>query len=263
VNVAVSLRAAATVLRADRFRVVNRDRDLEVSATRVEDLFEDPLTALAGRLLAEFSPLRPLEVRYRTTAPRGSGLGGSSALGMAIAGALNDVCGAGWSVSELVRIVMDVEVRILRTATGAQDQLAAGLGGAHAHHWKTPAVRSEPLPWPVGQKDPFHDRVALFYTGQAHSSGRGAVPGGAGLPCRACGSGRRAVRRSRVSAAAAGRTASFCVIRVQLALSIKRTDITGLTKSSTSLNVVKRDNLFNPDRSVKVGVIWGTPVMSA
>ncbi len=170
VNAAISLRARATVSTGPRFRVVNHQRGLDLSSTSPEAFFRHPFAALAGRLLEFFKPRDPVEVHFQTTAPPGSGLGGSSSLAMAIAGALNEVTGAGWTVRQLVRIVMDTEVRILRTATGSQDQLAAGLGGTRAHHWVSPEPRSEPLPWLDDGADPLEERLVLVYTGEAHSS---------------------------------------------------------------------------------------------
>ena len=170
VNVAISLRARATVGPSPRYRVVNRQRGLDLSARSVEAFFDHPYAALAGRLTAFFQPESPVEIRLETAVPPGSGLGGSSALGMAIAGALNEVCDAGWTVGELVRIVMDTEVRILRSATGSQDQFAAGLGGTRAHHWESPAPRSELLPWVEDDADPLSERFVPVFTGEAHSS---------------------------------------------------------------------------------------------
>lgn len=170
VNAAISLRAQATVSPGSRFRVVNHQRGLDLSSTSPEAFVRDPFAALAGRLLEFFEPRKPVEVEFETTAPPGSGLGGSSSLGMAIAGALNQATGAGWTIRQLVRIVMDAEVRILRTATGSQDQFAAGLGGTRVHHWVSPEPRSEPLPWLDGGADPLEERFVLVYTGEAHSS---------------------------------------------------------------------------------------------
>ncbi|MDE3260961.1 MAG: hypothetical protein OYL41_03145 [Acidobacteriota bacterium] len=170
VNAAISLRARATVSPGPRFRVVNQQRGLDLSSTSAETFFRHPFAALAGRLLDYFRPADPVEIRFETTAPPGSGLGGSSSLAMAIAGALNEVTGAGWTIRQLVRIVMDAEVRILRTATGSQDQLAAGLGGTRVHHWVSPEPRSEPLPWLDDGADPLEKRFVLVYTGEAHSS---------------------------------------------------------------------------------------------
>ncbi len=169
-NAAISLRARATVAPASRHRLINEQRRLDIAADSPESFFPHPYAALAGRLIAFFQPETPVEVRWETAVPPGSGLGGSSALGMAIAGALNQISGARWTVPELVRIVMDTEVRILRTATGAQDQYAAGLGGTRAHHWESPAPRAEPLPWAMPGKDPLRERFVLVFTGEAHSS---------------------------------------------------------------------------------------------
>lgn len=170
VNAAISLRAQATVSPGRQFRVVNHQRGLDLSSTSPEAFLRDPFAALAGRLLDFFKPADPVEIQFETTAPPGSGLGGSSSLGMAIAGALNEVTGAGWTIRQLVRIVMDTEVRILRTATGSQDQLAAALGGTRVHHWVSPEPRSEPLPWLDDGADPLEERFVLVNTGEAHSS---------------------------------------------------------------------------------------------
>lgn len=149
---------------------MNQQRGLELSAASPAAFFGHPFAALAGRLLEFFRPSAPLEIGFETSAPPGSGLGGSSSLGMAIAGALNEVTGAGWTIRQLVRIVMDTEVRILRTATGSQDQLAAGLGGTRVHHWVSPEPSSESLPWLDHGADPLEHRFVLVYTGEAHSS---------------------------------------------------------------------------------------------
>ncbi len=170
VNAAINLRARATVSPGPRFRVVNRQRGLDLSSTSPEAFLRHPFAALPGRLLEYFSPADPVEIRFETAAPPGSGLGGSSSLGMAIAGALNELTGAGWTIRQLVRIVMDTEVRILRTATGSQDQFAAALGGTRVHHWVSPEPRSEPLPWVEDGADPLEERLVLVYTGEAHSS---------------------------------------------------------------------------------------------
>ncbi len=170
VNVAISLRARARARPAPRWRVVSENR-VDLRSDRLETLFEDPLTTLAARLLHHFDPETPREVRFETTAPPGSGLGGSSSLGIAIAGALNEATGAGRTIPELARIVMDTEVRILRTATGAQDQFAAALGGANALHWESPSTRAESLPWGRAGDDPMVERFVLVFTGEAHASG--------------------------------------------------------------------------------------------
>ncbi|MXW71636.1 MAG: hypothetical protein F4Y71_05665 [Acidobacteria bacterium] len=199
VNAAISLRAQATVSPGRQFRVVNQQRGLDLSSTSPEEFFRHPFAVLAGRLLEFFKPPDPVEIHFETTAPPGSGLGGSSSLAMAIAGALNEATGAGWTIRQLVRIVMDTEVRILRTATGSQDQFAAAFGGTRVHHWVSPEPRSEPLPWLDDAADPLDERFVLVYTGEAHSS---ADPNGSMLE-RIFGGEPAAVRGIEVIAEAA------------------------------------------------------------
>ncbi len=170
VNVAIDLRARVRVRPAPAWRVVSDGR-VDVQSDALESLFDHPLAVLAARLLERFDPGEPCEVRFTTAAPAGSGLGGSSALGIAIAGALDEITGGERPIADLVKIVVDAEVRILRTATGAQDQFAAALGGAHALHWESPWTRPEPMPWGEDGGDPMAERFVLVFTGEAHSSG--------------------------------------------------------------------------------------------
>ena len=171
VNVAISLRARATAAPAARLPGWSTPSAASTSRQMRPQRSSPTPTPRSPGGSSTSSGRRPRSrSAVKRAPPPGSGLGGSSALGMAIAGALNEVCGAGWTIPELAQIVMDAEVRILRTATGAQDQYAAGLGGARAHHWESPWPRSEPLPWVAAGGDPLAERFALVFTGEAHSS---------------------------------------------------------------------------------------------
>ncbi|MDQ7005925.1 MAG: hypothetical protein Q9Q40_01690 [Acidobacteriota bacterium] len=75
--------------------------------------------------------LSPGGVHLETCSPvaAGSGLGTSSALGLAAAAALTALAGRRGPRRELVRLVADVEAQVLGIPTGVQDHLAALHGG--------------------------------------------------------------------------------------------------------------------------------------
>ncbi len=64
------------------------ERGLELEAASASELLEDPRTALVGSLLEALGITEPLEIEFFSGVPFGSGLGGSSALTVALAGAL-------------------------------------------------------------------------------------------------------------------------------------------------------------------------------
>jgi D-glycero-alpha-D-manno-heptose-7-phosphate kinase len=86
---------------------------------------------LATRLVAHFGAGGGLRLRLHATAPPQSGLGGSSALAVAVAGALAALAGRDLPCDLLLRIVQNVETAELGTLTGYQDYVPALFGGLH------------------------------------------------------------------------------------------------------------------------------------
>lgn len=91
----------------------------------------------AALIFAFFSdrqlPRLSIRAEIRTEVPRGSGLGGSSALAVALCRGLWEIEGralpSGWQ-TEMLRWVQDFEARFLEVPTGTQDYLAALYGGS-------------------------------------------------------------------------------------------------------------------------------------
>jgi D-glycero-alpha-D-manno-heptose-7-phosphate kinase len=170
VNVAIELRARATVTRRSdgRVRIVSLDRRRRVMRrlpVRLEDA-KGPL-ALLLRLVAAFEPNRGLELTCEAAAPAGAGLGGSSTLAIATAAALARWNGERLGRERLLRRVMNHETALLRVPTGNQDYLAAVHGGLCAYHHEPDGTRREKLPLPIG----LEQRLVLAYTGQPRHSG--------------------------------------------------------------------------------------------
>jgi len=170
VNLAVTLNAHASVTprRDRRLEIVSVDRGRRV-------LHELPLlpSAVRGalswlvRLTHAFAPGIPLTLTCRAEAPAGAGLGGSSALGIAVGAALAAATGERLSKDALLLRVMNLETREIGVPTGNQDYLAALWGGLTAYHHRTDGVARQPLP----HARALASRLVLAYTGQPRQSG--------------------------------------------------------------------------------------------
>jgi D-glycero-alpha-D-manno-heptose-7-phosphate kinase len=129
VNVAIDLAATVQIERSpDAFyRVVQND--LTVSAGSVAELIAHPETALVG-VIASHLKLPPVEIALASESPRGGGLGGSSALAVALLVAAEEELGRPRSSPRaLANIARDLEARLMGLPTGAQDHYPALLGG--------------------------------------------------------------------------------------------------------------------------------------
>ena len=166
VNLAIDRRATCRVRRAEKgVRLIGPDRGLDVAADSASHLREDPRTALVAALVEEILPDSPVEVEFVSGVPFGSGLGGSSALAVAVAGALSRLAGASLEGVELVR---DVETRVLGKPAGVQDYYPAFAGALHCLWFET--GRTVPERLDVRPSD-WEEHLTLFDTGAAHSSG--------------------------------------------------------------------------------------------
>jgi D-glycero-alpha-D-manno-heptose-7-phosphate kinase len=116
------------------------------------------------------SGVRDVGVELRSDFPIGAGLGGSSASGVAIAGAL-----AAWSGEELDRTAIAersraTEVDGLQVPGGRQDHYAAAYGGALALEFGT-VTRVRQLPLSMETRRELERRCIVAYTGQSRISG--------------------------------------------------------------------------------------------
>ena len=153
---------------ASRMEIVSRDR----SARAVRKLPIDPSRvegrlALLIRLAASFQPARSFRMTCRAQAPAGAGLGGSSTLGIAAAGALNRFTSAGLNRQRLLQRVLNLETIELRVPTGNQDHLAAVHGGLAAYRHTADGTERISIPIP----DDLGSRLVLGYTGLPRNSG--------------------------------------------------------------------------------------------
>lgn len=103
--------------------------------------------------------------------PIGAGLGGSSAAGVAVAGALAHWRGETPTPTVLAERSRLVEVEDLGIAGGRQDHYAAAHGGALALTFHADRVDARRLALADATRAAFERRVLLVYTGQSRISG--------------------------------------------------------------------------------------------
>ena len=169
VNVAISFYAESEVC-------VTADGAIEVHLTdqqyrqRYESLGEmanDPKVSLLFRLLEHFK-ISGIKIVTRTDAPRGSGLGGSSALAVTLVRALSEIAGQPLDGDDLIFLVRDLETRLLGVPAGIQDYYPPVFGGLGSLHLTPGRPARHPLQTSVQE---LGAHMLLHYTGIAHFSG--------------------------------------------------------------------------------------------
>jgi D-glycero-alpha-D-manno-heptose-7-phosphate kinase len=168
-NAAINLRARCTIRpRADRrIAMISEDTGTRVEVAHWSELRDNHDLKLVGRLLHYFRAAG-LEVRTRSESPVGAGIAGSSALNIAICGAL-----AAWTERVvpddlLLGIAQNVEAQVIDVPTGVQDYRPALYGGVSAVELNVDGIRRIPLQVDVGE---LQRRIVLAYTNASRNSG--------------------------------------------------------------------------------------------
>ena len=170
VNIAIRCYASCVIeTRADRrIAFVSQDQQIRETYESLTDLgLKTSALPLVRELVLFFEPRRGVTVKTTSQVPAGAGLGGSSALNIALCGALARVTGKRYTRTQLLEIAKNVEAIVIRVPTGWQDYFPALYGGANAVHLERDGVKRERLPLSV------HDverRFVLCYTGQPRNS---------------------------------------------------------------------------------------------
>ena len=109
-----------------------------------------------------------VELTTRSDSPVGAGIAGSSALNIAVCGALNAWTGGHRTADEIFQIAMNVEAQAIDVPTGAQDYRPAYYGGISAVELGVNGVRRVALGVRPEELQP---RLALAYTNASRNSG--------------------------------------------------------------------------------------------
>ncbi len=174
VNAAISLYASCIIethpFGDNRIKLVSRDIEREESFASFAALVQAKRYRLP--LLAEitkfFRPQGGFTLTTDSEAPAGAGIGGSSAMAVAICAALDRFTGAGKSKVDWIHISRDAEAVVICVPTGVQDHYPPAFGGAAAI--ELPPGGEHRVDLRVNL-DELQRRVVVCYTGKPRQHG--------------------------------------------------------------------------------------------
>lgn len=185
VNCAIT-RYASCVIETDSLRVPSRARPRPEKSRRITLVSRDTgrkesfasLDALCrasryklpllAHLVRFFRPSVGFTLTTDSEAPAGAGIGGSSAMAVAICGALDRLTGTNLRREDWIHISRDVEAIVIRVPTGTQDHYPPAFGGASAIVLAPGGERREALGCDL---DELEKRLVLCYTGKPRQHG--------------------------------------------------------------------------------------------
>jgi D-glycero-alpha-D-manno-heptose-7-phosphate kinase len=174
VNCAITRYASCVIETAPepsrRIVLVSRDMGRRESFASFEALsrarrYKLPLLA---RLVKFFHPTSGFTLTTDSEAPAGAGIGGSSAMAVAICAALDRLSGAGLRREDWIHISRDIEAIVIRVPTGTQDHYPPAFGGASAIVLAPGGERREVLGCDLNELE---RRLVLCYTGKPRQHG--------------------------------------------------------------------------------------------
>ncbi|HVH25620.1 MAG TPA: hypothetical protein VM818_02635 [Vicinamibacterales bacterium] len=168
-NAAISLRAQVVVDPRQTHDIELRSVDTgrEVHASHWSELDPDGPLPLLARVARHYQ-MGAATVTTRADSPAGAGIAGSSALTIALCGALARLTGASMNPDDLLEIAMNIECQTIRVPTGVQDYRPAMYGGIAAIELRADGIRRVPLD--VDRRE-LEQRIVLAYTGEPRQSG--------------------------------------------------------------------------------------------
>jgi D-glycero-alpha-D-manno-heptose-7-phosphate kinase len=168
-NAAISLRAHVEIsARTDgTVEIVSEDTGRRIAHVSAAQLRDDEELPLLGKLASAFGA-QNLTMRTRGESPAGAGIAGSSALNIAVCGALTKWAGTAIDPEQLLATAMNVEAQAIGVPTGLQDYRPAMYGGIAALELGAHGLRRVAL-----DIDPreLEQRIVLCYTGAPRNSG--------------------------------------------------------------------------------------------
>jgi len=213
VNAAIDVLAQATIETRDDDRVViiSSDQGLREEHPSLDAMPLDAGLDLARRAAAYMRPASGVTITMESKAPKGSGLGASSALLMALLHALNAMRDKERKLTsgELLDFGANLEAQVIGIPTGKQDYFPPIWGGVSALWFEVDGWRVERLsdtralvPW-------LNERLLVSYTSIPHDS---AITNWAMLKRYIEGEGDAVARMRDIKAIAAAMREALCAL---------------------------------------------------
>ena len=167
-NAAISLRARAWIEpRPDgRIELVSEDTDKQENLS-FDQLCGDETLPLLAKLAHRFGA-HGIRLTTRGESPAGAGIAGSSAMNVAICGALARHARLTLDPEDLLEIAKDVEAQVIKVPTGLQDYRPAMYGGIAAVELHPGGPKRVALDVDARELE---RRIVLCYTGEPRNSG--------------------------------------------------------------------------------------------
>jgi D-glycero-alpha-D-manno-heptose-7-phosphate kinase len=173
VNCAIDLTCSVEVSPRKDAQIViySADLDLEVRGASIKELVPEGPLDLVARAVRFCAPRGGLNIVTRNTVPKGSGLGASSSLLVALMWALSRDSRKVINPGTLIDWCANVEAQSLGIPTGKQDYYAAFYGGLNAIFFDERGIKREPLKVSRDFMETLQTDLVLSYTGISHFSG--------------------------------------------------------------------------------------------
>jgi D-glycero-alpha-D-manno-heptose-7-phosphate kinase len=172
VNFALSLRASVRIETHDDRRIVLESQDrgvaFETSVDHIDELARDRKLELVSKMVHFFQPNQGFRLVANSEAPAGAGISGSSALAIALIGALNRLVGNRYGERKFITMAANIETTVIKVPAGFQDYYPAFHGGVSSIHFRPDGIEREHL-----QVNPeeIERRFVICYTGEPRNSG--------------------------------------------------------------------------------------------
>ena len=169
-NAAIDLYATVELVPRKDKRIVVESKDLNHKAefSSIDSLPDKHPLHLILKTLKYYRPRRGLMIVTSSKAPPGSGIGGSSALSIALQGALNAFSGKNLSKKQMLEVAKNIETQVISVPTGWQDYFPSLYGGVRSVRPGFDGVDSIALPVDFLK---LTRHVVLCYTGKPRQSG--------------------------------------------------------------------------------------------
>src|SRR5258708_5554860 len=172
VNFALSLRAHVRIetRNDDRLILESRDRRIRFETTldHLDDLASDARLELVSKMVHFFRPQTGFHLVAHSEAPAGAGISGSSALAIALIGALNSLVGHRYEKRQFIGIAANIETTVIKVPAGLQDYYPAFYGSTSCIHLDPDGVDREHL---AIDESEIERRFVICYTGEPRHSG--------------------------------------------------------------------------------------------
>jgi len=143
------------------------------SKTEIADTIDDLQHTIAREALRMTELGKHIEITTIGDVPAGTGLGSSSSLAVGLLNALYAYKGQIASAGKLAEQACEIEIDILKSPIGRQDQYAAAFGALHYYQFNPDhTVDAVPVPTQAGTLSELEDRVLLFYTQQQRDANK-------------------------------------------------------------------------------------------